>query len=84
MRRGRARLAAAVAFLGGALAGCAELQPFDPPVAGEMKPGPGLFSGPDGAFVISRPQRREPSTELPATPTPDLPQPRDLTKPPRP
>jgi hypothetical protein len=36
------------------LAGCADLQSFDPPVAGEMRPGPGLFSGPDGVFVLSR------------------------------
>ena len=36
------------------LAGCADLEPFDPPVAGEMRPGPGLFSGPDGVFVLSR------------------------------
>lgn len=36
------------------LGGCADLEPFDPPVAGEMNPGPGLFSGPDGVFVLSR------------------------------
>jgi hypothetical protein len=26
--------------------------PFDPPVAGELNPEPGLLSGPDGHFVL--------------------------------
>jgi hypothetical protein len=48
------------------LAGCADFEPFDPPVAGEMNPGPGLFSGPDGVFVLSRgnvPEPDEPDGE---------------------
>ena len=33
---------------------CTEFEPFDPPVAGELNPEPGLFTGPAGEFVISR------------------------------
>jgi hypothetical protein len=40
-------------LLFGGLAGCAEFQPFEPPVAGEIPPGPGLLSGADGEFVIT-------------------------------
>jgi hypothetical protein len=37
-----------------ALAACAGLEPVDPPLMGanEMQQRPGLFSGPDGDFVI--------------------------------
>lgn len=61
------------------LAGCADFEPFDPPVAGEMNPGPGLFSGPDGVFVLSRgrfPEPDEPDGESSAEET------RALTLPP--
>lgn len=34
--------------------GCAGVEPFDPPVAGEMNPGPGLLSGPSGELVLFR------------------------------
>lgn len=63
----------------GLLASCGDIEPFDPPVAGEMNPRPGLFSGPDGAFVL---QRREPAT-LPAEQPAERP-PRELTDPPPP
>lgn len=36
------------------LAGCAGGQPFEPPTAGEIAPGPGLFSGKDGEFRLFR------------------------------
>jgi hypothetical protein len=75
-------LALAVCLLGGPLSGCADLAPFDPPVAGEMKPGPGLFSGPDGAFVILRREVPQPSGE--ASQAPSRPAERDLTRPPPP
>jgi hypothetical protein len=61
------------------LAGCADFEPFDPPVAGEMNPGPGLFSGPDGVFVLSRgeaPEAADPDDEGSAE------DPRTLTRPP--
>ncbi len=45
-------MVASVVVLG--LAGCGSYEPFDPPVAGEIPPGPGLFSGPSGEFVIFR------------------------------
>ena len=44
------RLAAGLLVLGG----CTQMEPFEPPVAGEMSPGPGLFSGPSGEFVLFR------------------------------
>ena len=80
--RGRPTLALAVCLLGGLLSGCAELEPFDPPVAGEMKPGPGLFSGPDGEFVILR--RKFPELSGEASQAPSRPAERDLTRPPPP
>jgi|GEM_PF-2268669 len=61
------------------LVNCSTVEPFDPPVAGEMNPRPGLFSGPDGAFVL---QRREPAT--PPAEQPAEQPPRRLTDPPRP
>jgi hypothetical protein len=36
------------------VAACATIEPFDPPVAGELNPEPGLFSGPGGEFVLRR------------------------------
>ncbi len=47
----RASLIAALVSLG--LAACGGAKPYDfQPTAGEMKPGPGLFSGADGEFVV--------------------------------
>ena len=77
--RGRPALALAAMLL---VAACADIRPFDPPVAGEMRPGPGLFSGPDGAFVILRRQVPQPSGE--ASRAPSRPTERDLTRPPPP
>ena len=48
----RLSLLSAVLLLVGS---CADMEPFDPPVAGELNPEPGLFTGPTGEFVISRP-----------------------------
>lgn len=38
----------------GLLAGCGPHQPLDdpPPMHGELKPGPGVFTGSEGKFVI--------------------------------
>lgn len=75
----------AVVLLLGLVAGCAELEPFDPPVAGEMLPGPGLFSGPDGAFVVFRPSGDEPAATAEqgaAAPEAEPPPRRKLTDPP--
>jgi hypothetical protein len=55
------------------LAGCADLQPFAPPVAGEIPPGPGLLSGPDGTFVVTPdalPDRATAAAPPPAEPAP--------------
>lgn len=41
------------------LAGCG-FEPFQPPVSGDA-PGPGLFSGPAGAFVITPPAAQPPA-----------------------
>jgi hypothetical protein len=95
VRHCRARRAATIALIGGALAGCADLEPFDPPVAGEIPPGPGLFSGPDGEFTILRREpaqsssaqsdRDGPPREDPlAEPRNEPPAERDLTLPPPP
>jgi hypothetical protein len=35
-------------------AGCAHMQPFEVQPADQIPPGPGLFSGDDGEFVIFR------------------------------
>lgn len=42
------------AFLG--LAGCSGWQPMAVPESGGIKPGPGLFTGPSGEFVLPRPR----------------------------
>jgi hypothetical protein len=34
--------------------GCGPVEPFEPPQAGEIPDGPGLFTGSKGAFVLSR------------------------------
>jgi hypothetical protein len=73
----RPLLAALVLLLA---AGCAGIEPFEPPVAGEMNPGPGLVFGPSGEFVLLR--RGGAWDEVPAgaaEPATAMP---DLTKPP--
>ncbi len=47
----RLRLLGLVALV--SLAGCAGGQPFDYTPVDEIPPGPGLFTGADGAFVIT-------------------------------
>lgn len=66
------------------LVACANVEPFDPPVAGEMLPGPGLFSGPSGEFVLQRPLGEAPKAESegPEAPAPTPPLRRKLTDPP--
>lgn len=46
----------AIVVIAGALtlAGCAGWEPLDYTPASELKPGPGLFTGDAGAFVIER------------------------------
>lgn len=39
------------------LAACGEVRPFTPPATGEIPPGPGLFTGKKGEFVITPPAR---------------------------
>jgi hypothetical protein len=34
--------------------GCGPVKPFEPPIAGEIPDGPGLFTGSQGALVLSR------------------------------
>lgn len=52
-------LAAAALGLPVALAGCAglEYRPFTYTAVGDMRPRPGLFSGPDGEFVVYSKQK---------------------------
>ena len=59
----RAALALTLALL---LVACAEMAPFEPPVAGELNPEPGLFSGPEGEFVLYRRDLEEEPTDIPA------------------
>ena len=59
------------------LASCA-MQPFDPPSPDELKPGPGLFTGETGAFVINRAGETKEAPESDGTTT------EDLTRPPLP
>jgi hypothetical protein len=47
-------LAAALALLVGA---CGAPKPFSPPVADDIRPGPGLFTGETGELVIRPPKR---------------------------
>jgi hypothetical protein len=37
------------------LAGCAGMEPFEPPKAGDTPPGPGLFTGEKGEIVLTPP-----------------------------
>jgi hypothetical protein len=39
-----------------ALTACAGFEPMDPPSNTDIKPGPGLFSGKTGEFVIPSPR----------------------------
>lgn len=66
------------------VAACATIEPFDPPVAGDMLPGPGLFSGPTGEFVLQRPLGEAPTaeSEVPEAPASTPPTRRKLTDPP--
>lgn len=41
-------------LLGTAMMGCTALDPFQPPLRGEIPDGPGLFTGRQGAWIISR------------------------------
>lgn len=73
------RLAGWLAWL--TLAGCSAYAPFEPPMPGELKPGPGILSGPSGEFVLLRRSADAPVAE------PDAPEPpteRKLTDPPPP
>ena len=36
------------------LVGCGSVKPFEPPQAGDIPDGPGLFTGSKGALVLSR------------------------------
>ncbi len=72
-------VAAALVLL---LAACAGMEPFEPPVAGELNAGPGLFSGPRGEFVILR--REGPGDGTAAGPAAEAEAPRGLTRPPPP
>lgn len=72
-------VAAALVLL---LSACAGMEPFEPPVAGELNAEPGLFSGPEGEIVILR--RDWPQGAPPAAAAGDAPPPRDLTRPPPP
>lgn len=44
----------AVLLLSLVILGCEGGKPFDPPTAGDIPPGPGLFSGKDGEFTLYR------------------------------
>jgi hypothetical protein len=50
---GPARRALVLAACLAALAACAGFEPMEPPSNTDMKPGPGLFTGKAGAFVIA-------------------------------
>jgi hypothetical protein len=67
------------------LAGCAGMEPFDPPIPGELNPEPGLFSGPSGEFVLHRPLGDAPAVAGTPAAEPQPPPPRrKLTTPPPP
>lgn len=51
VRRAVLRLAAAAALAAG-LAACSNVQPYTFTAIDEIPPGPGLFSGEDGEFVL--------------------------------
>jgi hypothetical protein len=53
---GRVRRALLAAACLAALAACAGFEPMDPPSNTDIKPGPGLFSGKTGEFVIPSPR----------------------------
>ena len=53
---GPARRALVLAACVAALAACAGFEPMDPPSNTDIKPGPGLFSGKTGEFVIPSPR----------------------------
>jgi hypothetical protein len=53
-RKSARAVAATLALL---LAACGEVKPFSPPVANEIPPGPGLFTGKKGELVLTPPAR---------------------------
>ncbi len=65
------------------LAGCPAYEPFEPPMPGELKPGPGLLSGPSSEFVLYR-QAGDQSAAAAAAKTASPPPRRRLTDPPPP
>ena len=77
----RATLTLTVALL---LVACSEMEPFEPPVAGELNPEPGLFTGPTGEFVLHRSREAEVSEFGPEAAPQPAPPPRRLTDPPAP
>ncbi len=52
--RSRLASAAVVAALAIVLTACGKAKPLDYTQTGEIPPGPGLFSGDDGRFVVFR------------------------------
>jgi hypothetical protein len=69
------------------LVACSEMEPFEPPVAGELNPEPGLFTGPTGEFVLHRSLGEEAAEfgpEAAPQPAPAPPPRRRLTDPPPP
>ena len=50
----KAGIAVTVLAVCAMLAACAGWEPLEPPVAGEIPEGAGVFSGEDGEFVIFR------------------------------
>lgn len=75
------RMALTSSLAGLLLSACTAMQPFEPPMPGEMNPEPGLFSGSTGVFVIRREASPEDHDEAAA---PVEPRPRRLTDPPPP
>ncbi len=57
------RAAALALTLATLLVACAGMEPFEPPVTGELNPEPGLFSGENGAFILYRSDRQSQPAE---------------------
>jgi len=53
-----------ITMIGGGLMamGCGSVKPFEPPRAGEIPDGPGLFTGSKGSLVLSRDLGADPGT----------------------
>jgi hypothetical protein len=69
------RLGPAVALL--IAAGGCGFEPFEPPSSSELRPGPGLFTGKRGEWVILRPAEPETTAAEPGPQTDAVPQPAD-------